>query len=255
MAAITATPEKLDVGRVFQGTFGVISRNFTTFLVLSLLFGALPSVLTAVAGGGLPGQTFSSAWLGRLGIGWLVAVVSNSVLQGALVHATVSDLDGRRASVSECLRTGLNHFLPLILAGLLYGLLFAGGLVLFVVPGIIALVTWCVVSPVVVVERTGVLGAFGRARALTKGSRWRIFGLILIYAILVGGAQNALISTVGGPSAARLGAAISPGYVAMTVLVALINAMLGSAGVSVLYSELRRVRDGVGARDLAAVFD
>ena len=255
MAAITATPEKLDVGRVFQGTFGVISRNFTTFLVLSLLFGALPSVLTTVAAGGRTGQAFSLDWLGRFGIGWLVALVSNSVLQGALVHATVSDLDGRRASVSECLRTGLNHFLPLILAGFLYGLLFVGGLALFVVPGIIALVTWCVVSPVVVVERTGVLGALGRASALTKGSRWRIFGLMLIYAIFVGAVQSALISMLGGLSAIRLGAAISPGYVAVTVLVSLIGAILGSAGIAVLYSELRRVRDGVGARDLASVFD
>ena len=36
-----------------------------------------------------------------------------------------------------------------------------------------------------VVEGTGIGEAFGRSRALTKGHRWAIFGLIFIYGIII----------------------------------------------------------------------
>src|SRR3546814_19979116 len=39
---------------------------------------------------------------------------------------------------------------------------------------------WAVVAPALVEERTGVFGAFGRRRELTKGARWKVFGLELI---------------------------------------------------------------------------
>src|SRR3546814_8344703 len=39
---------------------------------------------------------------------------------------------------------------------------------------------WAVVAPALVEERTGVFGAFGRSRELTKGARWKVFGLELI---------------------------------------------------------------------------
>ena len=43
------------------------------------------------------------------------------------------------------------------------------------------LVTWFALVPVLVVEDVGFIGGFGRAAALSKGRRWGILGLLLVY--------------------------------------------------------------------------
>jgi hypothetical protein len=49
------------------------------------------------------------------------------------------------------------------------------------------LTMWAVIGPVLVAERTGLFETFGRSRALTRNTRWRIFLLLLVAAIGVGG--------------------------------------------------------------------
>jgi hypothetical protein len=251
--AVLGERAALDVGRVVQGTFSVIGRNFVTFLVLSLIFAGLPSLLTTL---GLTQMravgptTFNMPQWSVLIPSWLVAIVANSVLQGALVHATVTDMNGRRASVADCLATGLRHFLPLIGIGILSALGIAAGAVLLLVPGIMLACAWCLAVPSEVVERTTVFSSFRRSRDLTRGNRWRIFALFALYVILSGVIQSVL----GGVFAGAISSSSSV-LLVITPLIAVINSMIGATGVGVLYSEIRQARDGIGAAELAAVFD
>ena len=70
--------------------------------------------------------------------------------------------------------------LPLIGAGILAGIGIVIGLLLLLVPGLILLTIWSVIAPVIVVEHSGVIDAFGRSRALVKGNGWQVFGVILV---------------------------------------------------------------------------
>jgi uncharacterized membrane protein len=76
--------------------------------------------------------------------------------------------------------------LPLLGAGFVFLLGLWGGFLIFVVPGLILLTMWSVITPAIVIERTGAIAAFRRSRVLTKGNRWRIFLVILaILALLL----------------------------------------------------------------------
>jgi hypothetical protein len=147
-------------------------------------------------------------------------------------------------------------------------------LLLLLVPLIIALyvvlimvaVAWCVIFPAQVVERAGVLGSFTRSGQLTKNNRWRIFGLFVLWGIVSSVVQGVLTNLVGAGSASSLAAAqatspaaalaaFGPAYWVIVAVMGVVGAMVGSAGVAVVYYELRRIKEGIGPEALASVFD
>lgn len=50
-------------------------------------------------------------------------------------------------------------------------------------------------------------------------------------------------------------AALNPLALVGVMIAAVLNGVIGAVGVAVLYTELRRLKDGVGVTELAAVFD
>ena len=85
----------------------------------------------------------------------------------------------------------------LVLAGILGGLGIAVRFLLLIVPGLVLLTWWALLSPVIVLERKSVGEAFGRSRELVRGNGWTVFGVMLITTVLsaVGaGILSALLS-------------------------------------------------------------
>jgi hypothetical protein len=260
MAAIDGSSEGLDIGAVVQATFSAIRRNIVTYLVLAAILAGIPALLTGwLQWGTLRGMStgdlgaFASAKnLPSNGVAVLISIIANSILQGALVHITTADLVGRRATVADGLATGLRNFLPLIAVAILFGVAMVFGLLLLIVPGVILGVMWCVTVPALIVERTTISSSFTRSAQLTKGSRWRIFGLVVI-ALVIGFVIRAVLDAVFGGAPGLM--AGHPLALVGILIGAIINGVIGAVGVSVLYTELRRLRDGVSVTDLAAVFD
>jgi hypothetical protein len=159
MTDTTAGSRRFEIGRVISGTFGVIGRNFVPFALMALLLGGLPNLLMGLfqlrfAGGA---ATFELGWVGGSILGALAMLAATFVLQAAIVHATVADLNGRRVVLGDSLRAGLGHCLPLIGLAILTGLGVAIGLMLLIVPGLILMVAWSASVPAKVVEKIGVL--------------------------------------------------------------------------------------------------
>jgi hypothetical protein len=271
---MTAIPTAtgFDIGRVISRLFSVLGRNFAAFLMLALLLVGLPTaassllqligMLPAFANSGAADPTgFNAVAFAFLPVTWLIGAMANAVLQGAVIHGTVSDLSGRRVTFAEALGTGLRFFLPLVGVGLIAAVCCFFGYLVFIVPGVLLALAWSVAAPVAVTERTGVFGAFTRSSDLTRNHRGAIFALAII-AIVVGlifqGTATVLVTggalSIGG---ANSGAIVNVVIVqAVTNLVAqTANALIGSAGVASVYYELRYVKEGVGAEQLAAVFD
>jgi hypothetical protein len=254
--------ERFDMGRVISRTFGVIGRNFPVFFGLSLVLAGAPAALVGLAQSyyyvGRSTESEAVAPVVILLVGMVVRLVSSSFLQAALVNSAVADLSGGRARFGSSLATGVRFFLPLLGVAILGGIGMAFGFLLLVVPGLILAVMWCVTTPAVVVDRTGVTGSFSRSLELTRGHRWIIFALLVIYTISVygfmitstflGGVILGAASTLGGTSSVFI-------YLALWgALQATIVAMIGCAGVAALYVELRQIKEGVGAESIAAVF-
>lgn len=261
---------KLDIGQVIGGTFQVVGRNIVTFAILGLLLSGLPTALIAFAqvqwlanSGVMDGSIiFTPAYFSNLGFGVLAALITTAILQGALIYATVQDMNGQKPSVAAALTTGFRNFLPLIIVSFLFAIGIGLGFVLLIVPGIMLGCAWCVAVPALVADRTGIFGAFGRSAELTRGNRWRIFGLfVLLWIILIivsmvfGSISSAVVFSTPGALQNPIAAATNPVAIIVQVIQQTISAVLGAALSAVLYVELRRIRDGAGPQWLAEIFD
>lgn len=284
MTTAAVAPGGFSMGRVISRLFGVLSRNIVLFLLLSVLLVGLPtgvfgyiqlSAMTPLlTPPGSPPPADPSALLSslfsplRIAIGviaWLASIVGNAVLQGAVIHATVSDLSGRRPTFGETLSTGFRFFLPLVAIGIIFGICFVFGLLVFIVPGVLLALAWCVAAPAEVMERTGVFGAFGRSAELTRNHRGAIFGLAVALVFAQWVVQSLISGVMGigmGASAAAIPGAAGAGFQSLFVVqtvtslvLATLFASVGQAGVASVYYELRHAKEGVGAEQLAAVFD
>jgi uncharacterized membrane protein len=151
-----------------------------------------------------------------------------------MVVSLVRDVqDGSRdSSVGQLIEETWPVVLPLIGAGILAGIGIAIGLIIFIVPGLILLTIWSVIAPVIVVERSGAIDAFGRSRALVKGNGWQVFGVIVVVF---------LIATIASFVLRAIGASISDS-VAMLALFSLIastlTAPITALAASVIYFNL-----------------
>ena len=259
-AAITTAP-RFDMGRVVSRTFGAIGQNWLVFGLLALLLASAPQAAVgfarvAMSGSLISGVATTFSWQAfglAIGAG-LVGLLSSCVLQAALTHGTVSYLNGRPASFGDCLSTGVRLLFPVLGIGILLGLALVFGLILLIVPGVLMGLAWIVTVPVEVIERRGVLNAFGRSADLTRNHRGAIFGLSVAYWVVVW----ALSAALAGLS---FGALLHPNGV-LAIVAVVVSALLqgaigllGSAGIAAIYYELRSIKEGIGPEELAAVFD
>ncbi|HEY2356079.1 MAG TPA: hypothetical protein VGH86_01410 [Phenylobacterium sp.] len=254
---MTATMDEaygpLDIGRVIQSMFQVLGRNFVTFLVLAVILSGIPAVLVGLMQLNFLNRGELFSWPSF--VGGIVSGLAGLILEGTVIYGTVTDLNGRRASLADCLSVGLRSFLPLLAIAILLGISVAFGALLLIVPGVMLAIAWCVAVPSYVVEQTGVLGAFARSAELTRGNRWRIFGLFIIYFVATIILEVVLGVFSGAASLASGGGVSFLQAIILGPLFRVAAALLGATATAALYVELRRVRDGVGADSLAAIFD
>lgn len=252
-----STQGGFDLGRVISRTFGSIRDNWLVLLVASLVLVGLPSTLSAV------GQTFLwSAESTRTGflfvaLGSLLYLIGFFMLQGAAVKAVVDGFNGKKTGLGDALGVGVRAFFPLLGLGLLASLGMGLGFILLLVPGVILAVLWSVAAPAVVVEKRGVLESFQRSRDLTRGYRWNVFGLLVIYILLtwiLGAAIGAVSVATGGSFTGSSGSNLWINLLTGPV-VNVLSGVIASAGVASLYYELRSVKEGAGPESLAEVFD
>lgn len=162
---------------------------------------------------------------------------------------TYEALRGRRPSIDECLKRGLPLVVPALAIGILLLLALMLASIALVIPAAILAMVWYVVIPVAVVERPGIFATFGRSAELTRGNRWRIFGISLIaWAIGVGLSIPIFIVIFLFYGNAM----ILAGFAWVTTAASLIFSAVLTA---VVYYYLRIAREGGSIEDIAAVFD
>ena len=146
-----------------------IAIALAVFLILALITLAL-GIALGIAGGL---------------IGLLISVVGLFWVQGALVLAVEDVRDGRAdLGARETLSRVSPRISVLIGAGILAWLGITVGLVLLIVPGLILLTWWILIVPVIMLEDSAVIEAFGRSRELVRGYGWSVLGVILLTLLL-----------------------------------------------------------------------
>ena len=263
---ISSMHGRFEIGRVVNRMFEVVGSNLVTFLGLSVL-AAIPSLLFTFAFLGSRNGVFDTqikqaailpaglpVMIGGALIGFLIYMVFAYLLQAALVHGTINTLNGRKASFTDCLSTGVSNALPLTIIAILALSGMMLGLLLLIVPGVILALMWSVVTPVRIAEQTGILETFSRSAALTRGYRGSIFGLVVIYLVLAL-VMNFIVRPLTGLSfVPGVGLHISTSYIIVTALIRVVLHLVAATGVASIYYELRMVKEGISPEQLAAVF-
>lgn len=246
---MASQPVDFSISNIISNTFGVIGRHPVLFLGLSLIIVSIPQLLVGLV---ITPETadplafFSSVSVIISSIaGYIVFLFLSIVLQAALVVASANDLGGKPVDFGYCVSRAVAKLLPLIGLGFLIAFGVAFGFMLLIVPGVILYLMWMVAVPVLIVENTGVFEALGRSSALTKGSRLKLFVLIIVFfvfsvIIAIPFGMLTLVSTSIGMIASALLSAVS--------------AAVGAAGIAAVYIELRGAREGASSEQLASVF-
>jgi hypothetical protein len=240
-----APPERFEIARVLSRMVGVLRRNLPVLAVLALVLSGVPSLALALAEHGI-GSPIRGPLADATPLGWLFSLLIGALLQAAVIHGTISDLNGRPASVGDCLNTAVRHVLPLIGIGIATTVATVLGLLVFILPGILLGVAMCVSAPVRVVEGLGVFASMSRSADLTKGHRGAILLLFVAYVVLSIPLQLIVVPLSMIPVA---------GPYIIQPLVQAAAALIGAAGVASIYFELRTAKEGVGIEALAAAFE
>ena len=275
MSVASMTLTEFRVGNVLSRSMAILARNIVPFGILAVLFSLPTFLVTALAdpqAGMLDPKTMQALeygneaairkviWMSVAMIGLLITGFFLSMLAtAAMVYGTFQDLRGVPASIGASLRHGLRIVLPVLGVSLVYVLLMMLGLVALVIPMFIVLVMFWVAIPTAVVERPGVMASLKRSAQLTKGHRWRIFG---IYAVvfLVAAIASSMAQTPLMISMATTGSDVASSgvLIASNILALLVNAFfmaLGAVASAVAYHDLRAVKEGFDIDQFATVFD
>lgn len=220
----------LSLGELLDTSFAVYRTLFAQLLLVAVLTNGLPNVLGVYVefAGGIQenllfwlGTLLFSMVLGAIGVAATTFIVSDHYLGDSL---TAGAAFGRAAP----------HVISLVLLSIVASFLIGLGLLLLVIPGLIAMCGLAVAPASLVLERLpNATAGLSRSWELTKGFRWKVLGTLIVVAILMivpsvaigvvatifGAAGGAPIEVMGSIVVVVLGVLISPFYyVALTVL-------------------------------------
>jgi hypothetical protein len=234
------------LGQVFDRTFAILSRNLLPFCMVTLV-ASLPHALMDAArmGAVAPGSVRAGLMLIFGGLGTMIL---GAISQAAVLYGAFDDMRGRPVNLVESLRIGLRRFFPLLGVVILLVIFVLLAAIALVFPAFIVMTMLFVSIPACVVERLGPIKSMGRSAQLTKGYRWKIFGLVfatIIVALIKQSVLGGLARVTGGST--------------LAIIVLLLWSTVWNAFQAILtvvtYHDLRVAKEGVDTDQIAAVFD
>ena len=170
-----ATGASFNVGDAVSYGWNAYWRNVGPMLILALVIFGVNVVI------GLLGQTTDS--LAALIILQVISFLVGIILAMGLIRAAIAVTEGRMPEVNMLFQT--DGFGSYLVAAILFGLGVLGGLILFIVPGIILAIMWQFFGYVIVQEpTTGPTDAMRRSAEITRGYRWQLLGLGLLLMLI-----------------------------------------------------------------------
>ncbi len=244
--------EGFRVGRVLGRSFGVLGRHVIQFgFMMALAFVPFAPLAGIAFKPGLGGKADPSQMtsLALMAIGAVVLyVILHMIAQAVILYGTFQDMRGKPVRFGEAIVKGLARFLPILGVAICTMVAVMAGLVFFVIPGIMMTMAFYVAVAACVVEKLGPIRSMRRSAELTKGHRWKLFGLALV----LGG-----LSVVGSAVLAIVLAAFGNDLV-LVIGRFLWEVAIGAWGAvvaAIVYHDLRMAKEGIDIDRMAAVFD
>jgi hypothetical protein len=163
-----------------------------TFLVQKYIFADFENLATtATLGPGATEEELRDAVFGTFGdlflvliptllISTLLLAVTTGLMAAVMGRAAL----GREVTFGIAWREVQPRLLPLLGVAFVYGLVTTIGLMLCIIPGVLAWVFWALAVPALVLERGTFRQAFARSIKLVGGAFWRVLGILLLARVI-----------------------------------------------------------------------
>lgn len=167
-ASLFSIQESLLVG------WEALQTHYRVFIPLVLL-----SVVISFVSEYLGNRTANPLYIAAFVLG----VVAQIIIGMGLIKVALKITTGETIVFNDIF--SVTHlFFSYIGTSILYGLMVLGGLLLLVVPGLVWLVTYWLVSYVLIDTECGVMTALSQAKRISKGARWHIFLFMAVTGML-----------------------------------------------------------------------
>jgi hypothetical protein len=252
-------PTRFSMGRALGESIVVFARN---------LFWLVPAACVARAVVLLapepPGDGGSMAW-SDLAVDKLTDWLASSLADAAIILVILQILRSHRTSIRH-LTAGFHFVVPLMAAYAIVNLpwtvlaivdqlwesegieSFARWFLCYVIATVFY-VRWSISTQAIVIDRVGPLAGLVRSARLTKDRRWAVFGVTIIPSIAFI-LLNVIMGFVSELVAMKEWVTDAIGY-----LIAATSTAYFAVLTTVLYSDLRREKEGADSGELARVFD
>ena len=240
----TSRFEPMTIGMILDRTIRLYLQNLSLMIGIIAFTYILPftivvvlTLITVVQ----PGNPILPGVMAALtALAW--ALVAQPLSAGATTYAIGERFLDRQATVGGVLRVAWSRFGSLLGAQIVAGLMVLLGFLLFVVPGVIFMVSYAFVASVIMLENAN--SAEGRQRSweLARGNRWKIFAIWLVVGLLtafVNGAIDLLVLALVGQSSTVAMVANLAGE-----LVSYIVVPIPTIATVLLYYDLRMRKEG-----------
>jgi hypothetical protein len=244
----------LSIGEILDTSFQLYRRYFVTLATIGVLCTAIPLMLDVYieASGGRLAHAL-------LAVGSAVLlIVLNSVATAATVFVVSEGYLGREVGAADALRMAAPFAGRVIVAQILYSLLAFLGALLFIIPGLIVLVSLALTAPALVVENLSSTAALGRSWSLTKGARWKMVGifiplfLLLVVPMIAVTVLVGVVAAIIGLDGGGDGAAIGVLGAAFAGLIQMLVYPLFNCALTIAYYDQRVRKEGFDLELLAS---
>jgi hypothetical protein len=225
----------------FSLMLGITAAAYAPFYLVMLVIESRLDASVQAESGSLSTLLLGVASIFAFVILW--ASIAFPVAGGAATYAISERYLGNDVTIGAALRRGLSHFWTLSLAEIAATIRMLFGFLLFIVPGILWMLSYSLIVPAILVEGQKAMPSLRRSRDLVNGERGKVFCVILTMILLevifgVGvGMISDLFFDAGSGSGALLRSAINN-------LVSICITPLGIIATILLYYDMRIRKEG-----------
>ena len=262
-ASFTPQLRPLSIGETLDAGFRLLRARFGTLLVCVLVPMVPLSIISTIIVASTDDQAFDvnatattsddgAAIAGTL-IGALIQGAAAALAVAACFRVISSAYLGERAEAGPSLRYGLSRLLPLMVAYIVLAIVLGVSALLVLLPIFLG-VKWSLTFAAIVAERAGPFRAMGRSWELTRGHWWRVFGTLLVVALIALVLYVAVVAGLGGAIATSDDMSeftYATLTTALTVILFAILYPLVASIITVIYYDLRVRNEGFDLQLLA----
>ena len=173
----------MSFGEILDMGFRIIRNHFVLLVGLQAII-VVPTRLVADAINSGVGTSDPMAMLAGLLPVFLALLLLQPIIMAAITHAIGENYLSRSVTFGGALRFALSIVLPLVGTWILSSIVVVAGFALLVIPGLILVLAFAVLTPVMVTEQIFGLKALERSWVLMRGHKLRALGLLVVAGIL-----------------------------------------------------------------------